>query len=139
MVKHAKRKKKEYNTVGKIKNKVTLGYVLHFNRKLLLYGLWTQVEISILGSEFSCSCAVNTRIITKYYKQTARVIILKSNQNKTNHFEMLMKSFYGLCNSELQQIYAFFYIMIHRGTHYYLLLYMTYRPREEDKKTQNCL
>ena len=77
---------------------------------------------------------MNTRIITKYYKQTARVIILKSNQNKTNHFEMLMKSFYGLCNSELQQIYAFFYIMIHRGTHYYLLLYMTYRPREEDKK-----
>ena len=59
MVKHEKRKKKEYNTVGKIKNKVTLGYVLRFNRILLLYGLWAQVEISILGSEFLCSCAVN--------------------------------------------------------------------------------
>ena len=44
------------------------------------------------------------RIIIKYYKQTARVIILKSTQKKANHFEMIMKS---LCNSKLQQIYAF--------------------------------
>ena len=26
------------------------------------YGLWAQVKIPILRSEFSCSCAVNTRI-----------------------------------------------------------------------------
>ena len=65
------------------------------------YGLWAQVEIPILRSEFSCSCAVNTHIIITYYKQTTRVIILKSTQNKTNHFEMIMKSLYGLCNSKL--------------------------------------
>ena len=38
------------------------------------YGLWAQVEIPILRSEFSCSCAVNTRITMAYYKQTARVM-----------------------------------------------------------------
>ena len=43
-------------------------------------------------------------IIITYYKQTAHVIILKSTQNKTNHFEIIMKSLYGL---KLQQICAF--------------------------------
>ena len=52
-----------------------------------LYGLWTLFEILILRSEFSCSCAVNTRIIITYYKQT--VIILKLAQNKTNRFEII--------------------------------------------------
>ena len=31
-------------------------------------------------------------------------MILKSTQNKTNHFEMIMKSLYGLCISKLQPI-----------------------------------
>ena len=36
-------------------------------------------------------------------------MILKSAQNKANHFEIIMKSLKGLCNSKLQQIYAFIY------------------------------
>ena len=53
---------------------------------------------------FSCTCAVNTRLIITYYKQMALVIALKLTQKKT--FWMIMKSLYGLCNSKLQQIYA---------------------------------
>ena len=88
-----------------------VGYVisLRFNRKHLLYGLWAKVEIRILRSEFSCSCAVNTRIIITYYKQTARVTFLKSTKKKKKHFEMIMKSLYDICNSKLQQICAFIY------------------------------
>ena len=49
--------------------------------------------------------AVNARIIITYYKQTARVIILKSTQNETNHFEMIMKSLYGLNYSKYMRLF----------------------------------
>ena len=63
-----------------------------------------------------------------YYKQTARV--MKSTQNKTNLFEMIMNSLYGLCNSQLQQIYAFIYYDF--PGHPLLVNYSNaYRPREE--------
>ena len=49
--------------------------------------------------------AVNARIIITYYKQTARVIILKSTQNEKNHFEMIMKSLYGLNYSRYMRLF----------------------------------
>ena len=64
-----------------------------------------------------------------------RVIILKSTQNKTNHFEMIMKSLYGLCNSRLQQVYASFYY--DSLGHPLLVNYSNaYRPREEHKSSE---
>ena len=60
-------------------------------------------------------------------------MILKSTQNKTNYFEMIMKSLYGLFNSKLQQIYACIcYDFL--GTHYYYS--NAYRPREEHKSSE---
>ena len=92
---------------------------------------------NLLRSEFSCSCscAVNTRMIITYFKQTARVIILKSTQKKTNHFEMIMKSLCGLCISKFQKIYAFFY---HDFLGHPLLVNYSnaYRPREEHKSSE---
>lgn len=82
------------------------------------YGL-SKVEFPILRVVFSCTCAVNTRIIITYYKQTARVIILKSTQNKTNHFEWLWK----VCMAFVIQNYSKFmrlFIMISRQTSYFL-------------------
>ena len=64
-----------------------------------------------------------------------RVIILNSTQNKTNHFEMIMKSLYGLCNSKLQQIYAFIYFDF--PGHPLLVNYSNaYRPRGEHKSSK---
>ena len=100
------------------------------------YGLWAQVEIPILRSEFSCSCAVNTRIIITYYGQTASVI-LNSTKNKTNNFEMIMKSLYGLCNSKLQQIYAFIYYDF--PGHPLLVNYSNAIDQEKSIKSRNCL
>ena len=71
----------------------------------------------------------------KNYKQTDRVIILKSRQNKTNHFEIIMKSLSGLCNSKLQQIYAFIYYGF-PGQPLLVNYSNAYRPREEHKSSE---
>ena len=96
-------------------------YVVNFiinriDRKLLLYGLWAKVEFPRLRVE--CTCAVNTRIIIIYYKQTARVIILKLTQNRTNY----TKWFWKVCTVFVIHNCSKFmrlFIMISRGFHYY--------------------
>ena len=73
-------------------------------------------------------------IIITYYKQTALVIILKSTQNKP-FFEMIMESLYGLCNSKLQQICAFFYYDF-PGLPLLVNYRNAYRTRKEHKSSE---
>ena len=73
-----------------------------------------------------------THIIT-YYKKTARVIILKSTQSKS--FRMIMKSLYGLCNSKLQQIYAFIFYDF-PGLSLLLNYRNTHRPRKGHRSSE---
>ena len=92
-----------HNPFASIVNSFSTGYGLTSN-----FQYWE--------SEFYCTCAVNTRIIITFYKQTARVIILKSTQNKTNHFEWLWKVcmvFVIQNDSKFMRLF----IMISRGFH----------------------
>ena len=71
--------------------------------------------------------------INEWTNGPCNIFEIKTKQNKTNHFEMIVKSLYGICNSKLQQIYGFIYYDF--PGHPLLVSHSNaYRPREEHRK-----